>query len=71
MPVRMLFAVLVFASAIFIMRSSAQTPAVSGPFVAGEIIVKFRPGVASTKADLHRQGGGPSGRKLCAPACNS
>ena len=58
MPVRMLFAVLVFASAIFIMRSSAQTPAVSGPFVAGEIIVKFRPGVAaSTKADLHRQGG--------------
>lgn len=37
MPVRMLFTVLVFVSAIFIMRSSAQAPAASGPFVAGEI----------------------------------
>ena len=41
MPVRMLFTVLVFVSAIFIMRSSAQAPAATGPFVAGEIIVKF------------------------------
>jgi thermitase len=65
MPVRMLFAVLVFASAIFIMRSSAQTPAVSGPFVAGEIIVKFRPGVnASTKSDVHRQGAGTVKREI-------
>jgi thermitase len=59
MRVRTLFAVLVLVAVVFIMRSSAQTPAANGTFVAGEIIVKFRPGVnASAKADAHRQGGG-------------
>jgi thermitase len=49
----------VLVAVVFIMRSSAQTPAANGTFVAGEIIVKFRPGVnASAKADAHRQGGG-------------
>ena len=39
-------------------RPSAQTPR-RGRFVAGEILVKFRPGAnASAKADAHRQGGG-------------
>ena len=38
----------------FTARSSAQT-ASAGPFVAGEILVKFRPGVAANaKADAHR-----------------
>ena len=37
-------------------RSTAQSP---GPFVAGEIIVKFRPGAdANAKADAHRNGRG-------------
>ena len=59
MRVRTLFVVLVLVATVFIMRSSAQTPAANGTFVAGEIIVKFRPGVnASAKADAHRQGGG-------------
>ena len=59
MRVRTLFAVLVLVAVVFIMRSSAQTPAANETFVAGEIIVKFRPGVnASAKADAHRQGGG-------------
>ena len=59
MRVRTLFAVLMLVAVVFIMRSSAQTPAANGTFVAGEIIVKFRPGVnASAKADAHRQGGG-------------
>ena len=72
MRVRTLFAVLVLVAVVFIMRSSAQTPAANGTFVAGEIIVKFRPGVnASAKADAHRQGGGTERRKLCAPACSS
>jgi thermitase len=39
-------------------RPSAQTPR-RGRFIAGEILVKFRPGAnASAKADAHRQGGG-------------
>src|SRR6478672_5953952 len=39
-------------------RPSAQPPR-RGRFVAGEILVKFRPGAnASAKADAHRQGGG-------------
>ena len=59
MRVRTLFAVLMLVAVVFIMRSSAQTPAANGTFVAGEIIVKFRPGVnAGAKADAHRQGGG-------------
>ncbi len=59
MRVRTLFAYLMLVAVVFIMRSSAQTPAANGTFVAGEIIVKFRPGVnASAKADAHRQGGG-------------
>ena len=63
MRVRTLFAVLVLVAAVFIMRSSAQTPAANGKFVAGEIIVKFRPGVnGNAKADAHRQGGGVSKR---------
>ena len=56
MRVRTLFAVLVLVAVVFIMRSSAQTPAANGIFVAGEIIVKFRHGVkVSAKADAHRQ----------------
>jgi thermitase len=59
MRISTVFAVLVLVAAVFIMRSSAQTPAPNGTVVAGEIIVKFRPGVnASAKADAHRQGGG-------------
>jgi thermitase len=59
MRVRTLFAVLVLVAVVFVMRSSAQTPAANGIFVAGEIIVKFRPGVnVSAKADAHRQSGG-------------
>src|SRR5262245_31144225 len=65
MPLRMLFTVLVFASAVFITRSSAQSPGANGPFVAGEIIVKFRPGVnASAQADAHRQGGGAVNKEI-------
>src|SRR3954470_13097046 len=42
----------------FTARFSAQ-PASGGRFVAGEILVKFRPGVnASARADAHRQAGG-------------
>jgi len=38
-------------------RSSAQTVG-AGPFVAGEILVKFRPGVnANARADAHREAG--------------
>ena len=59
MRVRTLFAALVLVASVFIMRSSAQTPAANGRFVAGEIIVKFRPGVnGKAKGDAHRQGGG-------------
>ena len=42
----------------FTTRSSAQAPA-TRPSVAGEILVKFRPGAsASMKADAHRAAGG-------------
>jgi thermitase len=42
----------------FTARSSAQTGS-ANPFVAGEILVKFRPGVATNvKADAHRQARG-------------
>ena len=48
-------ALIVFA---FSAHATAQT-AGAGPSVAGEILVKFRPGVAaSAKADAHRQAGG-------------
>ena len=43
---------------VFIVRSSAQTVA-EGPFVAGDVLVKFRPGInANAKADAHRTSGG-------------
>jgi thermitase len=39
-------------------RFAAQTPS-AGPFVSGEVLVKFRPGAsASAKADVHRVAGG-------------
>ena len=52
---------LVAATALIVValtgRSSAQSA--GGPFVAGEIIVKFRPGAdANAKADAHRNGRG-------------
>ena len=48
----------------FTARSSAQT-ANAGPFVAGEILVKFRPGVnANAKADTHRQARGAPRREI-------
>src|SRR6185295_15921332 len=48
----------------FTARSSAQT-ASANPFVAGEILVKFRPGVAANaKADAHRQARGAPGREI-------
>ena len=40
-------------------RSSAQTADPVGPFVTGEILVKFRPGSnANARANAHREGGG-------------
>ena len=48
----------------FTARSSAQT-ANAGPFVAGEILVKFRPGVnANAKADTHTQARGAPRREI-------
>src|SRR5688572_2910749 len=43
---------------VFFVRTSAQTGA-AGPFVDGDILVKFRPGSnAVAKADAHRTAGG-------------
>ena len=59
MRVGTLFATLVLVASVFVMRPSAQTPAANGGFVAGEVIVKFKPGVSGkAKGDAHRQGGG-------------
>jgi thermitase len=59
MRIRTLFTLLALVAAVFTLRSSAQTADGSARFVAGEVIVKFRPGAtASAKADAHRQGGG-------------
>jgi thermitase len=50
--------VISFVIGAFTVRSSAQTAA-PGPFVAGDILVKFRPGVgANARADVHRLAGG-------------
>ena len=50
--------VISFVIGAFTVRSSAQTAA-PGPFVAGDILVKFRPGVnANARADAHRLAGG-------------
>jgi subtilisin family serine protease len=52
------------------LRSSAQTPpggpfASGGPFVAGEILVKFAPGAnANTRADVHFLSGGIPGHEI-------
>ena len=44
---------------VFTADTSAQTPDGGSNSIAGEILVKFRPGAtASAKADAHRQGGG-------------
>ena len=45
---------------VFMTGTSAQTPdGGSNNAIAGEILVKFRPGTTgSAKADAHRQGGG-------------
>ena len=52
------FLTLLLLLVAFDARPSAQTPR-RGRFVAGEILVKFRPGAnGSAKADAHRQGGG-------------
>ena len=51
-------AVAVLVVSAYTQQSSAQGPA-TGPYVAGEILVKFRPGASEAgKADAHRQGGG-------------
>jgi thermitase len=48
----------------FTARSSAQTRSAE-PFVAGEILVTFRPGVAANaKADAHRQARGAPSREI-------
>src|SRR5947207_8195026 len=49
---------------VFTARSSAQTVS-AAPFVAGEILVKFRPGVAANaKADVHRLAQGAPRREI-------
>ena len=51
-------AALALVAFTFTVHSSAQTPG-AGRFVAGEIVVKFRPGAsANAKADAHRGAGG-------------
>jgi hypothetical protein len=50
--------VLALVTLVFTARSSAQNGAGSN-FVTGQILVKFRPGIAaSVQADAHRQAGG-------------
>ncbi|MGH6690241.1 MAG: S8 family serine peptidase, partial [Gammaproteobacteria bacterium] len=59
MRFKVVVAIILIVSA-FSARSSTQT-AGAGTFVAGDILVKFRPGVnANAKADAHRVAGGAS-----------
>jgi thermitase len=57
-------ATLTLVAFIFAARPLAQTAA-SGPAVAGQILVKFRPGAsANAKADAHRVSGGAALREI-------
>jgi thermitase len=59
-------ALVVITLVVFAFSARASAQAVSAnPFVPGEILVKFRPGVtANAKADIHREAGGTRRREI-------